>query len=304
MTSPDQDQDQDQAGLRWSVVVPTYDRPERLRACLAALVATDLPAGSVEVVVVDDGGARPAAPVVAELADGPVLLRVHRQDNAGPATARNTGARLARAPRLAFTDDDCAPTPGWLLGLDRALSASPDALVGGRTVNALTGDGWAEATQLVTDHVVETTPGGFLPSCNLGVLRWEFLARGGFDEHYPAAAGEDRALCDTWRAAGGAVRLVPDAVVHHAHSLDLRGFWRQHAGYGAAARTVHAAPGGSRPGRAGDYLGLLGRGRTGRSATSGAAMVGRLLVSQVATAWGYGRAGLDARRSSGPVGVR
>ena len=40
---------------RFSVVVPTYNRPARLAACLAAVAALDYPRDAFEVVVVDDG---------------------------------------------------------------------------------------------------------------------------------------------------------------------------------------------------------------------------------------------------------
>ena len=74
-----------------AVVVPTYDRPEPLARCLAALVRLD-PAPDV-IVVVDDGGRRPAAPVCARFGD---RVRVIRQRNAGPGAARNAGVGRPR----------------------------------------------------------------------------------------------------------------------------------------------------------------------------------------------------------------
>jgi len=34
--------------------------------------------------------------------------------------------------------------------------------------------------------------------------------------------GEDRDFCARWRAQGYAMDYVPDAVIHHAHELNLR----------------------------------------------------------------------------------
>jgi cellulose synthase/poly-beta-1,6-N-acetylglucosamine synthase-like glycosyltransferase len=48
----------------FSVIIPTWDRPEALRGCLAALVAQDYPHERFEVLVVDDGGRLPAHPIV------------------------------------------------------------------------------------------------------------------------------------------------------------------------------------------------------------------------------------------------
>ena len=187
-------------------------------------------------------GARRRPPPAADAVPGPLPVRVHRQDNAGPASARNTGARLARGRWLAFTDDDCAPAPAWLAALGAALRAEPSALVGGPTVNALHDDPWAEATQQLVSHLTGDPDGlAFLPTCNLAVARDAFAASGGFDESFPSAAGEDRAFCDAWQDAGRPLRWCADARVEHAHHLSARRFWRQHRGYGRAARAVHAS---------------------------------------------------------------
>ena len=54
-------------------------------------------------------------------------------------------------------------------------------------------------------------------------------------------ASEDRDLCDRWRASGRGLRSAPDAVVRHAHDLDLPGFVRQHVAYGRGAARYHRA---------------------------------------------------------------
>ena len=240
----------------WTVVVPTYRRPEQLARCLRALAAVRAPAGAgdpgggvggvgggVEVLVVDDGG--PPGPgsarEVAAGVPGPHRVRVHHQDNAGPAAARNAGARLAAGRWLAFTDDDCAPAPGWLAAMGPHLRGG-DVLVGGRTVNARRRDLCAEATQTMVSHLVEPAAGAsptFFPTCNLALRAASFEAVGGFDTSFPRAAGEDRAFCDAWRAPGRALVHEPAAVVEHAHALTLAGFWRQHRAYGEAAVAVH-----------------------------------------------------------------
>ena len=286
----------------WTVVVPTHGRPEDLSRCLAALQRLDVDPRDAEVVVVDDGGTPAAAPVVAAV-PGPLPVRVHRQDNAGPASARNTGARLARGRRLAFTDDDCAPARGWLAALGAALDAEPAALVGGPTVNALHDDPWAEATQQLVSHLTgDPDAPAFLPTCNLAVARDAFVTSGGFDESFPSAAGEDRAFCDAWQDAGRPLRWCADARVEHAHHLSARRFWRQHAGYGRAARAVHASrrAAGRRDGRpAGPAFHVALLARPVRTLPPGrrAGVVGRLLVAQAATAVGWA----SAARPSSPV---
>lgn len=230
-----------------SVVVPTFDRPRRLALCLQALAAQDYPRDGFEVVVVNDGGSPPEEAVAA--ARGRLALTLVHQENAGPAAARNRGAELARGRILAFTDDDCAPAPDWLRLLGDRVAADPECLVGGRTVNAMRDVPCAEASQLLVDYLYAHYGGGardggndgprFFTSNNFALARDRFMELGGFDASFPRAAGEDRDFCDRWSLRGWRMRLVPEAVVHHSHDMGLRGYWRQHFAYGAAAYHFH-----------------------------------------------------------------
>jgi GT2 family glycosyltransferase len=240
------------SGLRFSGVVPTYDRPAQLAACVAALERMETPGGVLEIVVVNDGGAPPPPELTsrASRAGDACELRIIDQRNAGPAAARNTGAAAARGEYVAFTDDDCLPEPGWLTAFDAALRQTPHALAGGRTINAIAGNLYAEASQQLADFVAAYFDGGaggrFFTSNNIALARETFLAIGGFDTRFPSSAGEDRELCDRWSAQGRASVSVPEAVVRHAHVLTARRFLRQHFAYGrgaAAFRRVRAESG-------------------------------------------------------------
>jgi GT2 family glycosyltransferase len=235
---------------RFTVIVPTFERPAPLAACVGALRALDRPGGSLEIVIVNDGGRPPAPDTVRAADDATLVLRVVDQRNAGPASARNRGAAEARGEFLAFTDDDCLPDRGWLTAFDAALRATPGALVGGRTVNAIPDSVFADTSQRLADFVSSYFHGGamgrFFTSNNLAVAREAFLAAGGFDTSFPFSAGEDRELGDRWSAQGRSSVAAPDALVRHAHRLSARGFLRQHFTYGRGAvafRRVRAESG-------------------------------------------------------------
>lgn len=240
------------SGLRFSVVVPTYNRPLSLAACVGALSEMEEPSGGFEIVVVNDGGVPPPEEVIATAlrSGGPRDVRVIEQRNAGPAAARNAGAAAARGRCIAFTDDDCLPERQWLVAFDAALTSMPQALVGGRTVNAITGSVYADASQQLADFVSAyfdgTSRGRFFTSNNIALLHDAFFAAGAFDSSFPFSAGEDREFCDRWSAQHRPSATAGDAVVRHVHVLTAARFVRQHFTYGRGARTfrgVRAASG-------------------------------------------------------------
>lgn len=284
-----------------AVIIPSHARPDRLADCLAALARAE--GGPYRTIVVDDGSPEPLAPVTAAYP----WVRCLRQANAGPAAARNAGARAAvegGAAFLCFTDDDCRPRPGWVPALHAAWGGDPVRLVGGRVENALTANVYAAASQSLCDYLYDyfgadrgTAP--FFTSNNIGCPAARFTALSGFDETFPLAAAEDRDFGLRW-GDGGSLVYARGAVVDHAHALTLRRFWRQHSNYGRGARHLHrvmGARGDDRPRREplAFYAGLLAhplRHRE-RMAFRQSLLMG---LSQVATVGGYLAEGRVTRR--------
>src|SRR5690242_11425167 len=84
-----------------SVIVPAYNASATIGRTLEALSRQNC-FQTYEVIVVDDGSHDKTAEIVRSFASAKYI----RQDNAGPASARNHGARLAQGEYLAFTDSD------------------------------------------------------------------------------------------------------------------------------------------------------------------------------------------------------
>jgi GT2 family glycosyltransferase len=225
--------------IDFSVIVPTHDRPSQLAACLDALANLRYPRAKFEVIVVDDGSEVSAEPVVAPYRER-LQVTFRSQPHGGPAQARNAGAKIGRGRFFAFTDDDCTPAPDWLDQLAAQLDGPSNRVVGGRTVNALSENVFATASQSLIGYLydyynADPKKAQFLVSCNLALSAGSFLSVGGFDPAYPRAAAEDRDLCERLRLRGHGMMYASEAVVYHRHPLNLSTFWRQHFGYGRGA---------------------------------------------------------------------
>lgn len=199
-----------------SVVCSTFERAHKLPALFAALEAQTLDPERFEVIIVNDGSRDDTATTLEQLARGSKLhIRVVTlETNHGRAEGRNVGWRAARAPVVAFTDDDCAPTSVWLEEGLRALTAAGASVVVGRTdpnPEQLHNMGAFSRTQRVT----EASGTRYFHTCNIFYQRDVLERLGGFDRAFRHKGGEDTDL--GWRAldAGGAVAFASDAVVLH-----------------------------------------------------------------------------------------
>ena len=216
---------------RVSVVFATHNRAQRLADLLDSLRRQTVPASDFDVVVVDDGSTDETPSVLDEAERaGDLGLRRRRLEPArGPAAARNAGWRAAQGELIAFTDDDCVASPGWLAAGLEAAGRHPGCILQGATeprpdeLDALG----------VFSRTLRVPEGGlYFQTCNVFYPR-ELVDRvDGFDEAtFTVPGGEDADLA--WRAigAGAGTAFVPDARVFHAVSRigpvgKLRVAWR------------------------------------------------------------------------------
>ncbi len=227
----------------FSIVIPTYNRRDNLAVCLQAIARLDYPRDRYEVLVVDDGGNTPLEDVVSQF-DTELNLKLVRQANAGPAAARNAGAFNARGEILAFTDDDCEPDAAWLDALYLCFANTPQAAIGGRTLNSLPQNIYSTATDMLIEYLygyLNPNPrqAQFFTSNNLALPSEAFKELGGFNTSFPLAAGEDREFCDHWLHRGHTLNYAPEAIVYHSHNMTFSSFWKQHFNYGRGSFHFH-----------------------------------------------------------------
>lgn len=204
---------ENQQSILVSIVVPTCGRPPLLRQCLNSLLVQDFDPAAYEIIIVDDGPHAATRDAAVEcVSQGrehcPRLTYIASPGPHGPAAARNFGWRAARAPVIAFTDDDTIASPDWLR---KGLQAfAPDVkAVWGRIEMPLAGtptDYERDAKGLETAEFV--TANCFCPKAVLDRI-------GGFDERFRLAWREDADLYFRLLALGGRVVHAPDALIVH-----------------------------------------------------------------------------------------
>jgi succinoglycan biosynthesis protein ExoM len=115
-----------------SVVICTYNRPRMLEAAVLSCLRDASPSGRpFEIVIADNSPDGHAEPLVAHLAGSAVPVRRVAASPPNISIARNAGVRGARAPLVAFMDDDLQLSPGWLDAFVDTMNASgADAAVG------------------------------------------------------------------------------------------------------------------------------------------------------------------------------
>jgi GT2 family glycosyltransferase len=281
-----------------SVVIPTRNRPSRLRLTLAALAAQQDP-GPFEVLIVDEGAGDIGA---SALVPASLQARFTAGPRHGRAAARNAGASAAAGEVVVFLDDDIVVGPRFLASHRDAHSDGP-ALVHGRlrelpgAQRALDGRspecaGLAPATlarrglrladlrhfaspleqaieALWADGVSECAPWLLSVGANLSVERSAWAELGGFDEGFGRTWGcEDLELGFRAVRAGVKPRFAPAAYGGHLtharpgrwqeHAASLRRFCELHPDSEVAALETLLAPDGS----ASRYLAAIGFSRS------------------------------------------
>jgi len=87
-----------------SVIIPTYNRADKLKRCLRSLVQQTNK--DFEVIVCDDGSTDNTREIVYEFAALLNLTYDHNSNFGGPSRPRNSGLQLARGQYIAFLDSD------------------------------------------------------------------------------------------------------------------------------------------------------------------------------------------------------
>ena len=243
--------------MRFSIIVPVYNRPQEVEELLASLCQQT--AKDFEVIIVEDGSAIDCKAVCARYAE---QLDIHymTKPNGGPSAARNFGAEHAKGEYLLILDSDIIAPETYIEEIEKELAHEPADAFGGP--DAAHPDFSPIQKAISYSMTSFLTTGGirggkkkmdkFYPrSFNLGVRREVFSALNGFDSNM--RFGEDIDFSIRIFANGYRCRLFPQAWVYHKRRSTFRQFFKQvhnsgiarihlYQKYPETLKTVHLLP--------------------------------------------------------------
>ena len=222
-----------------SVVIPTFNRRERLRTTLDGLARQQHVDGIVEVIVVSDGSTDGTDELLASDAL-PLDVIALSQDNSGPAAARNRGVDAARGDLVLFLDDDVVPTDDLVAAHLRFHDAPGDDLVvigPMKTPTDFPISPWVQWEQDMLYKQYDAMNRGDYGATarqfytgNASVARRHLEAAGGFDPAFRRA--EDVELAYRLADRGLRFAFAPDAVVLHFAERSFDAWLRAAYAYG------------------------------------------------------------------------
>ena len=248
--------------MKYSIVVPVYNRPDEVDELLESLSSQTFK--DFEVVIVEDGSKITCKDVCEKYAN--ILdLHYYYKENSGPGQSRNYGVERARGEYVLIVDSDAVAPHGFMQAIDDELQRQPSDAWGGPDAahESFTDVQKAISYAMTSFFTTGGIRGGkkqldkFYPrSFNLGIRREAYLALGGFSKtrfSKMSLYGEDIDFSIRIYKAGYSCRLFPEAWVWHKRRTDFRKFWRQvyNSGYARvnlwrmypeALKPVHALP--------------------------------------------------------------
>jgi len=242
-----------------TVVVPTRNRPGLIGDTIRALLALDYPC--LEVVVADQSADDRVKDAVRAAVDGDPRVRVESTRTVGSSAARNAGMMASQADVVAYVDDDCIVTRGWLAAIVAEFADEDISAVYGRLLPyggaARTGLEVGFKAGLRREEYAGRVPPWYIGhGGNMAFRRAALFEAGGFDLLLGAGAGfgagEDSDMSYRLLVAGRRIVYSPEALAYHKHWKDWRAQQRMERAYGVGVGAQFA-----KYLRCGDYYGLV-----------------------------------------------
>lgn len=223
-----------------SVIIPTFNRSEKLILVLEALNNQSLPSHDYEVLVVDNNSNDNTKEAVEASIGKFTRLNIKYlfERRQGLNFARNCGVQQAHSNIIAFLDDDAIPHSHWIKMLLDSYRDSSIGCVGGKIIPSFPGDvklpywtsnifnGYFSGFDLGITHIKELTENdGFPYGANISFKKEAIISAGLFNPALDRCgknliAGGETEMCIRLYRGGWKILYNPRAVVHHLISPD------------------------------------------------------------------------------------
>jgi len=249
--------------MKFSVIIPTFNRSESLFKTLSALAKTDRTRNQIEVIVVDNSTSNiemDATRKKVKSAKTWFKIRYLRSKLGGPSPSRNLGIRNSKYSHLIFIDDDTTVSSNFIKGYVRAWSTNRRAnMIGGKVVPRLTfakpefvkpGFEWIYADKDLGGKRLEVGYPEFLFSSNMSIRlqdkdKKSAIFNINLGRRYQLGYcifGEDTELCFRYQLQGKKIIYEPGIrVVNHIASDRLNSgyYWRRIINAGIERRLIN-----------------------------------------------------------------
>lgn len=217
--------------LRYSFIIPVYNRPDEVDELLASFKAMDTHL-DYEIVIVEDGSSETSEPVIDKYKTD-LNISYFFKENTGPGDSRNYGMQHAKGNYFIILDSDVIMPKNYLEQVDKSLKSEYVDCFGGPDAAHKSFTDLQKAINFAMTSFITTggirgnknAVGRFQPrSFNMGLSKQAFMASKGFGRIHP---GEDPDLSIRLWNLGFKTKLIPEAIVYHKRRISWSKFYQQ-----------------------------------------------------------------------------
>jgi len=224
--------------MRYSVVIPVYNRPGEIDELLKTL--TEVTYKSFEVLVIEDGSTNTCAHIIERYADS-LDIRYFQKENTGQGFSRNFGFKRAKGDYYVVFDSDCLIPAHYFDAVNEVIDqhngidcwGGPDRAHESFTpvqkaINySMTSLFTTGGTRGNRHHIGSYHPRSF----NMGISKEVFAETGGY---IITRMGEDIEFSIRIQKSGFNAHLINDAFVYHKRRTSFKQFYKQLFFFGRA----------------------------------------------------------------------
>ncbi|MDP3966158.1 MAG: glycosyltransferase family A protein [archaeon] len=209
------------------IIIPTFNRPEKIIETLKSIQETDYPKESLNVYVIDDNSTTDLSLLKEFIGKCKMNVRLLKTpQNLGPSFARNLGVKKSKSRFVFFTDDDCLVPKNIFKTQIDFFKKHPEVYgIGGELIPKK--KNFYSKVELFKDNILgisnrEEKIGKGLQvgyTCNMIYKREVFEKCGFFNEEFKVPAGEDKEFKERVEKKFD-LAFLPIKVIHN-HDYDF-----------------------------------------------------------------------------------